>query len=262
MREQARVCHDVRMQTPGAPLPAPSLEATHGFSVGTVLSRGFSVWTSNLPLFFGVSLVCYLPLMLIPAADPANPMSGLLTIFATIVVQALVGAIVSAAVIRGVFEQLRGSRASFGDSVGVAFRSLGRILGTSFLTGILIMVWSLLLVFPGIMKACAYFAAVPTAVVEGSGPAESLSRSKKLTDGYRWHIFGLLLVSGVIGMIIGGLAGVLFRGVTGPVQTLLIAVIPNAIAGSLGAVFYGVGYYQLRVAKEGIDIEQLASVFD
>lgn len=262
MREQASVCHDVRMQTPSAPLPAPSLEANHGFSVGTVLSRGFSVWTSNLPLFFGVSLICHLPLLLIPAADPANPMSSVVTIFATIAVQSIVGAIVSAAVIRGVFEQLRGARASFGDSVGVAFRSLWRILGTSVLMGIVVMLWSLLLVFPGIMKACAYFAAVPASVVEGTGPSESLSRSKKLTDGFRWHIFGLLLVSGVIGMIIGGLAGLLFRGVTGPLQTLLIAVIPNGIAGSLGAVFYGVGYYQLRVAKEGIDIEQLAAVFD
>jgi hypothetical protein len=39
-------------------------------------------------------------------------------------------------------------------------------------------------------------------------------------------------------------------------------VVPNAIVGSLTAVFSGVAYYQLRVAKEGIDIEQLAAVFD
>jgi len=49
------------MQTPGSPLPAPVLEATPGFSVGSVLSRGFSVWASNLTLFLGVSFVCYLP---------------------------------------------------------------------------------------------------------------------------------------------------------------------------------------------------------
>jgi len=262
LHRQASVCDDVGMQTPGSPLPAPSLEATHGFSAGAVLSRGFSVWTSNLPLFFGVSLVCYLPLLLIPTADPANPASGLLTIALTVVVQSVMGVIVSAAVIRGVFEELRGSRASFGDSVGVAFRSMWRILGTTLLAGLIVMLFSFLLLVPGIMKGCSYYVAIPAAVVEGTGPSESLSRSKKLTEGYRWHILGVLFVAGLIGAIIGGAAGVVFRSTTGPLQMLLVAVIPHAIAGSLGAVFYGVAYYQLRVAKEGIDIEQLASVFD
>ena len=230
--------------------------------MGAVLSRGFSVWTSNLPLFFGVSLVCYLPLLLIPTADPTNPMAGMLTVALTIVVQSVMGVIVSAAVIRGVFEQLRGSRASFGDSVGVAFRSLWRILGTTFLEGLIVMLFSFLLIVPGFMKLCSYYVAIPAAVVEGTGPSESLSRSKTLTDGYRWHILGVLFVGALIGLIIGGVAGAVFRSTTGPLQTLFVAVVPNAIAGSLGAVFYGVAYYQLRVAKEGIDIEQLASVFD
>jgi len=103
LHEQAGICHDVRMQTPSAPLPAPSLEATNAFSVGTVLSRGFSVWTSNLPLFLGVSLVCYLPLLLIPATDPSNLGRVAAIFLITVFVLSVIGTIVSAAVIRGVF---------------------------------------------------------------------------------------------------------------------------------------------------------------
>ncbi len=262
MHGAARVCDHAGMQTPGTPLPAPVLEASPGFTAGTVLSRGFSVWIANLPLFFGVSFVCYLPLLLIPTADPKDPKSFFVTTLGAIVLQAIIGAIVSGAVVRGVFEQLRGNRASFGDSLRVAIRALWRILGATFGAAVIVMLFSLLLVVPGIVKACSYYVAIPAAVVEGTGVSGSLSRSRKLAEGYRWHIFGILLVGGLLGMLIGGAAAVVFRGISGPLQTTLVSVVPNAIVGSLTAVFSGVGYYQLRVAKEGIDIEQLAAVFD
>jgi hypothetical protein len=250
------------MPPPGSSFPAPALESRPGFSAGSVLSRGFSVWISNLPLFFGVSFICYLPLILIPKADPANPASVLVTTGVILLVTSIIAPLVSGAVIRGVFEQLRGSRSGFGDSLRVAFRAAWRIFCTAFLAGIIVGLFTLLLIVPGIMRFCSYYAAIPAAVVEGTGASESLSRSKTLAGGYRWHIFGIVLVGGLLGMVVGGCAGVLFRGVTGPLQTLLVSVIPNAIAGSLAAVFQGVAYYQLRVAKEGIDIEQLAAVFD
>lgn len=258
----ARVCDHAGMQTPGSPLPAPVLETSPGFSAGSVLSRGFSVWASNLPLFLGVSFACYLPLLLIPAPDPANPASVVVRTLGAIAVQWALGAIVSGAVVRGVFEQLRGNRASFGDSLRVATRALWRILGTTLGSGIIVMLCTLLLVVPGAVMACNYYVAIPAAVVEGTGVSASLSRSRKLARGYRWHIFGILLAVALLSMLVVGVAAAVFRGVSGQLQTLLVAVIPNAIVGSLTAVFSGVGYYQLRVAKEGIDIEQLAAVFD
>jgi hypothetical protein len=262
LRGPARVCHDGGMQTPGSPLPAPVLESTPGFGAGSVLARGFSVWASNLTLFLGVSFTCYLPLLLIPKANPADPASVTMSTALTILLTSIIGPLVSGAVIRGVFEQLRGGRSSFGDSLRVAFRSLWRMFCTGFLAGLIVLLFTLLLIVPGIMRFCSYYVAIPVTVVEGTGASESLSRSKKLAEGYRWHIFGILLVGMLLGMAIGACAGVVFRGISGPVQTLLVAVIPNAIMGSLAAVFSGVAYYQLRVAKEGIDIEQLAAVFD
>ena len=262
MRGQASVCHDARMPTTGSSLPAPALEATAAFSAGSVLSRGFSVWTSNLTLFVGVSLVCYLPMLLVPAPDPANPASTLTSSLATMVLAMVIGPLVSGAVIRGVFEQLRGGRSGFADSLRVAFRALWRMFATTFLAGIIVGFFTLLLIVPGIMKFCSYYVAIPVAVVEGSGASVSISRSKALAAGFRWHLFGIILVATLLGMAVGACAGVVFRSFSGPLQTLLVTVIPNAIVGSLGAVFSGVAYYQLRVVKEGIDIEQLAAVFD
>ena len=36
----------------------------------------------------------------------------------------------------------------------------------------------------------------------------------------------------------------------------------NTVVSAFGAVLSGVVYYQLRVAKEGVDIETVARVFD
>src|SRR5437870_3546956 len=115
-------------------------------------------------------------------------------------------------------------------------------------------------VVPGIMKMCSYFVAVPATVVEGTGMSESLARSKKLTEGYRWHVFAVLLVMWLVAFALGGVLGVAARGTPETVSLVLTNILPSAIAGSLTAVFYGVAYYQLRAAKEGIDIEQLAAV--
>jgi hypothetical protein len=36
----------------------------------------------------------------------------------------------------------------------------------------------------------------------------------------------------------------------------------GAVLGAFNGVIVGVFYYQLRVAKEGVDIDQIAKVFD
>jgi hypothetical protein len=255
----------------GPSISAPVQEEVRRFSVGTVLSRGWSVWISNLPLFLGVSLACHLPLLLFVPRGWAAPDAKLLEALSGLV-QPLLSAFVSGVVIRGVFEQLRGGRATFADSLQVAVRSFWRILWTTFVAEIVVVLFSFLLIVPGIMKACSYFVAVPAAVVEGTSASESLARSTKLTEGYRWHAFALFLVFGgvavALSLIVGAVAfptpAAVQSFVRSPSLALAFAanVVPNAIAGSLYAVFSGVAYYQLRVVKEGIDIEQLAAVFD
>jgi hypothetical protein len=250
--------------------PAPMQEEGRRFSVGILLSRGLSVWFSNLPLFLGISLLCHLPLVFFfrgsanaAAARELEKVGGLL--------QPLITAIVSGAVIRGVFEQLRGGRASFRDSLEAAIGSFWRIVATTFAAALVALFFGLLLIVPGIMMVCSYFVAVPAAVVEGTGLSDSLGRSRKLTEGYRWHVFafyvvmflGLIVVSGILGEVLFSSKQMSrFLMTKGTIQALISNVVPNAIFDSLTAVFPGVAYYQLRVVKEGIDIEQLAAVFD
>jgi hypothetical protein len=92
-------------------------------------------------------------------------------------------------------------------------------------------------------------------VVVAEGDVDARERSAQLTAGHRWSIFGLMTLFWVASTGLGAMARRLF----GP--SLLTVTIPSALVLSVSAVVYSVVYYQLRSEKEGVDIEQLTSVF-
>ena len=50
---------------------------------------------------------------------------------------------------------------------------------------------------PGLIIYTVLWLVVPVAVVERPGIVASLRRSSMLTKGYRWQIFGMVLILGV-----------------------------------------------------------------
>jgi hypothetical protein len=97
-------------------------------------------------------------------------------------------------------------------------------------------------------------------VVERPGPVASLKRSVELTKGNRWRILGIivLLIAISIGITI---ISVIFMFL-GPVIGGIVQGLLNAALGVFSAVLIAVGYYRLRAAKEGVDIADIAKVFD
>src|SRR5437762_5219229 len=112
--------------------------------------------------------------------------------------------------------------------------------------------------------------AVTALVVEHTTIGGALARSRQLTRGHRWAIFGMFLaftiLNFIIGMVGGMVIGVGFRlpNATPAVSLGAIAVnsIASMIGGVLGAAMIASIYYELRLIKEGIGPEALASVFD
>lgn len=65
---------------------------------------------------------------------------------------------------------------------------------TSFLTGLFVALWSLLLMIPGIVKACSYSQAMYILAEDPSiGPMEAIRRSKAIMEGHKMEYFKLLL---------------------------------------------------------------------
>jgi len=103
--------------------------------------------------------------------------------------------------------------------------------------------------------------AVPACVVERLGPFRSLGRSRALTKGYRWRIFGIWLVLALVSGIGSNILGLILAP-AGTAITVLVSMVWQASMTAYQAISAAVIYHDLRVAKEGVDIEHIASVFD
>jgi hypothetical protein len=116
--------------------------------------------------------------------------------------------------------------------------------------------------FVSAMIISAYYVVVPACLIESLGPMQSMRRSADLTRGHRWRIVALwfsLLVAEIVVQI--GL-----DQATRPWGSFTLILAPqvawDALVGAFAAVATAVTYRDLRVVKEGIEPDQVVTVFD
>ena len=176
----------------------------------------------------------------------------------------LVGSVlVTGATVRVVSEAYLGRSPLFGDAMRFAGSRFGAILGANIMSGILTFLATLALVIPGIVVACGYSVAAEAAALESGSSSDALRRSWELTKGFRWKALALGVVS--IGLILvvfvgAGVVGGILGGVMGGLDVVLVvlgACVSLLIYPVISCVFT-VFYYDLRVRKEGFDLEMLS----
>jgi uncharacterized membrane protein len=147
------------------------------------------------------------------------------------------------------------------DSVQIALGRFLPTLGVAICTTVAIAFGFVLLIVPPIILDCMYYVAMPTCVAERVGVFANMSRSSFLTKGYRWQVFGTFLLIVVGGIVLGAILGMVFV-LTARIGLLISTQALGAIISSFNGVLVSVFYYELRVARESIDIDKIASVFD
>jgi len=74
------------------------------------------------------------------------------------------------------------------------FKNFGKALGTYLLKTLFIILWTLLLIVPGIIKSISYAMTFYILSEDQSvSPHEAIRRSSKMMDGYKWKYFKLQL---------------------------------------------------------------------
>jgi uncharacterized membrane protein len=242
--------------------------AESDFRVGGVLNRTMSVLSRHFPLFFAITLVANLPMILMTqgaataTTDPDQAAGYLALVFFGFVLFFVLNILSQAVIVHAAFQAMRGRPASLAGSLGVGLARFLPIIGLAFISGFLIVLAGLLLIVPGLILITMWFVGTQVCVVERLGPWASLKRSAQLTKGHRWKVFGLMLLLIIVSVI----GSTLIELALAPFGSLFltggVSLIWNAIWGAYYAVAVVVTYHDLRVAKEGIDIEQIASVFD
>jgi hypothetical protein len=240
--------------------------AERDFSIGHVFNQTFSVLSRNLLPFCLVSLVAHLPNVLtfaprMGAVAPGTANASLLLVlggFGTTVL----ATISQAAVLSGAFDDMRGRPVDLFESLKVGLRRFFPLLGTTICVIVLYALAFIALVVPGLIVLTMLFVAIPACVVERLGPIKSMGRSARLTKGHRWKIFGLLLATTIVGLVLQFTLGGVGRAIGGPTLGIIVLVLWSAVWGAFNAILAVVTYHDLRVAKEGVDTDQIAAVFD
>ncbi|MBZ9766624.1 hypothetical protein LB526_07615 [Mesorhizobium sp. CA6] len=248
------------------------------FEIGRVFSNTFGVIGRNLGLCAGLAaLFSGLPALLIrlwtqpqidammqrdpgTMADPgAMFRNSYITIIAGLISFAC-ALLLQSALVRATIEDLNGKRPSFADCIQIAIRFLLPTLGIGLLVGLGAGIGLMLLIVPGIILWLGWSMSVPVLIQERRGVFGSMSRSRVLTKGSRWGLFGLFLILVIIAMIIQWgmlLVLVLFGGIIAEIGAALVQTVVSMVLSIATAV----SYVELRQAKEGASIDELAEIF-
>jgi len=245
-----------------ANISAAAPGASGEFRIGQVFSRSFTLLSRNFLIFFLVAMVAAAPNVLIGQSagrGASGAAAGWLgfSLILTIALQMFSQAVI----LYAAFQDMRGRPVNLGEALGVALGRLLPIIGVALCVGFGVFFASLLLLVPGLILMTMWYVATPVCVVEQTGPFASMRRSSELTKGHRWKIFGMILLVVIGGGIVSAIVLAVLANV-GSVLEILGSLIWNGVWGAFYAIFVIVTYHDLRVAKEGVDVHQIASVFD
>jgi hypothetical protein len=246
------------------------------------------------PLAFIAQLVAALPVLFIQASAPPIAPAGKSFLAAAAAANAqfaagllkspilllayLAALVVSIACYAGIILRLAGVAKddvpSLGAAVAGGFRLVPRVLG-QFLLFVLVILLAmaaktlatpLLVVFLlllGVFLLGRIFLAFISLVADDAGPIESVTASWRLTRGYWWRCAAILVVLIFIAVVFSLVVGFAISliavsmggaGMAAQALTQLVAVLANALLGSLYPAVLMAIYYDLKLRKEGADL--------
>jgi hypothetical protein len=233
-------------------------------NIGGVLARGAGVLSRNLMSFGSLSVL----FMLIPfgfgqfmgVGSAAVGETSVFAIVTLIVLWILLYFLLFATLTHGTICDLRGTPASIRQSLSWGLGLLFPVIGITVIATLGTGLGALLLLVPGLMLMTMWWVAVPAAVVERTGVIESLKRSAELTKGYRWKVFGIIMVIYVGQLALEMVIRLLLTAA--PIFSQVAGFLVTVAVTAYFAVVTAVAYHDLRVIKEGVGVQDIARVFD
>jgi len=257
-------------------------------SLGEVLDRTFTLYREHFLLFAGITSLPYLGLLAfrflallaqrsaIRGAGSAPSLGAiggiLLGSFGVGILMILAVGIAHAATVWTVSELYLGRNPTVRDAYANSKSRALAVVGISIMVGIATGIGLIFLIIPGIYLACRLAVSVPAAIIEKQSPVASMERSMELTNGQVWPMFLLLLLVFVLTYIIGGVLQLpvfvfAFKAAMTKQQvslgmsiySIIAEFLSQVLVGPIGTISASLMYYNLRVQKEGFDIQHLLS---
>lgn len=245
-------------------------------SVGDILDTAFRLYRNRLVTYLMIALVVYLPYALVMAVmraglDSLNAHAGAtpglgavialsgVAIAGTLVFVLIVYPLSTAALVQNISSTYLGQRIGAIESYRRGARRLLSLLGAQVLVALLLMAGVLLCVFPVVYFWLAFMVVPVVVVLEPTKATQSLSRSRQLMTNNFGKGFLVGLAVTLLSFAINFGAATAFRLL--PIPRPLIAflsTLSDSLALPLQTGVIVLLYYDLRIRKEGFDLQHLA----
>jgi hypothetical protein len=169
-----------------------------------------------------------------------------------------------AAISRAAADAYLGERVTLGRTLRYALSRLPAILWITIITSVVTIVGFILLIIPGIIALVRLTLAPAVLVVEDARGTKAVRRSWRLTGGHFWRVLGTLILAGLISAIGAAIIQIpaelaaVALGPDGWPVSALGSALASALITPFSLLIVVLLYFDLRVRKEGYDIEVMA----
>ena len=176
------------------------------------------------------------------------------------------GSVLTAATVVIVSDSYLGRAVSIGSAVNLALARFWTVIAVAILQALILglgfTIGVILLFIPGFVFLAWFFSTTNVVMVEGKGVFEAFGRAKYLAGGSISRILGTLILTILIVGLAQGLMGALLALLISPFRSGTPSVIMQTLVGilvyPLVTVVVTLLYYDLRIRKEGFDLEIMA----
>lgn len=146
-----------------------------------------------------------------------------------------------------------------------AFQTLSKVKGrilsvfiASIAKGIALGIGLLLFLFPAVWVTALVFAVIPSIVIEKRGVGEAFARSSALSEGMKSHILSAVGLVVIIRIVVEMGIALMSFAITMPEMRYVVIAIAGILIYPLMGIAETLIYYDVRIRKEGFDIEMMA----
>ncbi len=175
----------------------------------------------------------------------------------------LLGPLASATTVVIVSDNYLGREVTIAGALARAISRFWTVFFTGFLQGVLVGLGFIAFIIPGFFCIAWFFSAVNIVMVEGKGPTEALARAHFLAKGSVGRILGTLALCGIVVAVMSALVNAILFALVAAVHAgpLVGVVLSNLVRIAIYPFFTVVTtvlYFDLRIRKEGLDLELMA----
>jgi hypothetical protein len=212
-------------------------------AVGNVINETFSIYGANLGPLIGSAVVVFVIVGIISGILQAigGVVLAILSSMVLLAGQALyVGFVVK------LVEDVRDGRRdlTMGDLFSAAAPSILPLIGFGILFGIGVGIGLILLIVPGLILITLWAVGAPAIVAEGAGPIEAFGRSYRLVKGNGWSVFGALLVTLIIVVLVRIVLLAIASGI-GDGAVVVAVILAGALTAPIFALAVTVMFFDL-----------------